>query len=82
MNIYKIIGCNNNTGGKFDCKKNDTAINGKQTYSRIFIKLIGYRVLTSIENGEEIWELNIEPEETDNYINHKDAAYVEMGIKI
>ena len=81
VNIYKIIGCNYNTGGKFDCKKSDTAINGKQVFLRIFIKLVGYRILTSIENGEEIWELNIEPEEIDNYINHKDAAYVEMGIK-
>lgn len=79
MNIYKIIGNNNNTGGKFDCKKKDTAIKGKQVYSRIFIKLVGYRILTSIQNGEEIWELNIEPGEVDNYINHN-AAYVEMKI--
>lgn len=81
VNIYKIIGCNYNKGGKFDCTSKDTAINGKRVYLRIFIRKVGYRVLTSIENGEEIWELNIEPVEIDNYINHKDAAYVEMRIK-
>lgn len=35
---FEILGRNNNTGGKFDCKKNDTAINGKQVYSRILIR--------------------------------------------
>ena len=35
---FEILGCNNNTGGKFDCKKTDTSINGKETYSRIFIR--------------------------------------------
>lgn len=82
VGIYKIIGCNNNTGGKFDFKKKDTTINGKKVYFRVFIRKVGYRILTSIDNGEEIWELNIEPEEINNYINHKDAVYVEMGIKV
>ena len=76
VGIYKLIGNNSNTGGKFDCKKSDTAINGKLTYHRIFIRKVGYRVLTSIDNGEEFWEVNIEPEEIDDYINHN-AKYFE-----
>ena len=82
IGIYKILGSNNNSGGEFDCKKQDTSINGKETYHRIFIRKVGYRVLKEISNGEEVWELNIEPDEVDRYLSHKEAAYVEFRIKI
>ena len=42
--IYRIVGTNNNHGGKYDCKRNDTTINGNAVYSRVFIKRIGYEL--------------------------------------